>query len=49
MENIDFMFNECISLETLPDISKWKTNKLNTMKGLFQKCQSLKTIPDKLP
>jgi len=40
------MFNECSSLESLPDISKWNTSKIINMNNLFCKCLSLKRFPD---
>ncbi len=35
----------CTSLETLPDISKWNTNKVN-MEEMFNLCLSLISLPD---
>ena len=36
------MFYECSSLISLTDISKWKTNNVTNMAGLFFWCNSLK-------
>ena len=35
------MFNECKSLSSLPDISKWNTNNFNNMSYMFNECKSL--------
>ena len=40
------MFDNCSSLTSLPDISKWNINKVNNMGVLFYGCSSLKTLPD---
>ena len=40
------MFFNCLSLKSLPDISKWNTNNVTNMSGLFVKCSSLKSLPD---
>jgi len=40
------MFYECRSLSSLPDISKWNTNKVKDMKFLFYGCSSLSSLPD---
>ena len=34
------------SLISIPDISKWKTNKVKNMSYLFNKCYSLAYIPN---
>ena len=44
--DINSMFAGCASLNYLPDISNWKTNKARSMHGLFDGCSSLKTLPD---
>ena len=33
--NMSYMFCNCISLSSLPDISKWNTNNVKNMNGLF--------------
>ena len=40
------MFYGCKSLNSLPDISKWNTNKVTDMSGMFSECESLKSLPD---
>ena len=40
------MFYGCISLTTLPDISKWDISNAKTMSNMFCKCHSLISIPD---
>ena len=44
--NMSNMFYGCISLELLPDISKWDTSKVNNMSNMFNGCNSLKSLPD---
>jgi len=41
-----YIFNGCESLEFLPDISKWNTEKVNDFSNMFNKCKSLLAIPD---
>ena len=43
MSNI---FNSCISLKSLPDISKWNISKVTNMSNMFDGCTSLKSLPD---
>ena len=33
-----YMFRACSSLSLLPDISKWNTNNVNNMSGMFYGC-----------
>ena len=40
------MFSYCKSLNSLPDISKWDTNKVTNMSNMFYNCESLKSLPD---
>ena len=40
------IFNDCISLESLPDISEWNTSNVINLEGLFQSCSSIKSLPD---
>ena len=40
------MFGGCSSLLSLPDISKWNTNNVTNMSGLFSKCSSLISLSD---
>ena len=43
MNNI---FKDCILLSSLPDISKWNTEKVQIMSGMFNGCKSLSSLPD---
>jgi len=44
--NMSYMFNECSSLISLPDISKWNTNNVTNMSHIFYGCSSLLSLPD---
>ena len=44
--DMSFMFNECSSLSSLPDISKMNTHNVTNMSGMFYKCLSLSSLPD---
>ena len=44
--NMSFMFYNCRSLSSLPDISYWNTNKATNMIGMFGFCTSLISLPD---
>ena len=35
------MFCECLSLSSLPDISKWNTNYLTTIGSTFDECSNV--------
>jgi len=39
------MFSWCSSLLSLPDISKWNTNNVTDMSGIFYKCKDSLNIP----
>ena len=41
------MFSECSSLTSLPDISKWNTNNVTNMSGMFIGCKKDLNIPSK--
>ena len=41
-----YMFNECTSLKTLPDISKLDTSSVTNMGYMFNECASLTSLPD---
>ena len=43
MSNI---FYNCKSLEKIPDISKWNTDKVTDMHNIFSGCELLKSLPD---
>ena len=40
------MFYGCSSLSSLPNISKWNTNKVYNMRWMFNGCSSLSSLPD---
>ena len=40
------MFSCCISLESLPDISKWNTDNVTDMSEMFYDCESLQSLPN---
>ena len=44
--NMSYMFNECSSLSSLPDISKWNSNNVTDMRCMFSECSSLSFLPD---
>ena len=44
--NMSYMFYECLSLSSLPDISKWDTNNVTDMSSMFYGCSSLSSLPD---
>ena len=46
VNNIEYIFYDCSSLKSLPDISKWNPNNVINMKKLFYNCASLKSLPD---
>ena len=40
------MFEGCSSLSSLPDISKWNTNNVTNIIGMFNRCSSLSSLDD---
>ena len=44
--DMSYMFYYCISLLSLPNISKWNTNNINNMSWMFSDCSSLSSLPD---
>ena len=46
VNNMNYMFNECTSLLSLADISKWKTNNVTNMNCMFSKCEKIYSLPD---
>ena len=40
------MFSYCLSLPSLPDISKWNTQEVTDMNNMFSNCKSLTSLPD---
>ena len=45
--NMSYIFENCSSLISLPDIYKWNTNNVTNMSYMFYGCSSLKSLPDK--
>ena len=43
---MDHMFYECLSLISLPDISKWNTHNVYEMNDIFSGYSSLIYLPD---
>ena len=39
------MFRRCVSLISLPDISKWNFSNAEIISGIFYKCNSLISLP----
>ena len=46
IKNMSCMFCGCLSLFSLPDISKWETDNIIELKCLFSGCSSLTELPD---
>ena len=46
MNNLEFMFSNCPSLSSLPDISKLNINNVTNMSYMFRNCSSLSSLPD---
>jgi len=44
--NMKSMFQDCKSLCSIPNISKWNTKKVNNMNNIFNNCLSLSFLPD---
>ena len=44
IENPNFMFYECKYLYALPDLEKWNTSSVKSMRSLFNHCISLKLL-----
>ena len=44
--NMSYMFENCSSLLSLPDISKLNTNNVNDISFMFYDCSSLLSLPD---
>jgi len=43
---MSYMFDGCIQLLLLTDISKWNTNNVNKMSSMFSRCEQLSSLPD---
>ena len=46
VKKMSAMFEGCISLTSLPDISKWNISNVTNMSNMFYQCESLKEIHD---
>ena len=44
--NLSYIFYNCQSLESLPNISKWNIDNAISLKGMFCNCSKLKSLPD---
>ena len=44
--NMSFIFCECNSLLSVPEISKWDTSIVKDMSALFDTCTLIKSVPD---
>ena len=43
---MSYMFSNCKTLESLPDISKWDTKNVTNMSYIISNCNSLESLPD---
>ena len=43
---MSYMFYNCSSLNSLPDISNWNTSNVTNMSYMFSNCSSLNSLPD---
>ena len=44
--DMSYMFSWCLSLSSLPDISKWNTSNVTNMSFMFYNCSILSSLPD---
>ena len=44
--NASYMFDNCSSLLSIPNISKWNTNRVTDMSNMFYSCNSISSFPD---
>jgi len=44
--NMSYMFSDCCSLKSIPDISDWDSINVNNMNSMFYNCNTLKSLPD---
>ena len=42
---MQYMFCNCIELDTLKDLSNWKTEKLEYMNNMFENCKKMRELP----
>ena len=45
LEEMDNMFKNCISLNSVPDISKWNLKNVNVINNIFKGCKKSLNIP----
>ena len=43
---MSYLFYDCNSLKSLPDLSKWNINNCWNYSGIFANCSSLLSLPD---
>ena len=43
---IRYIFYNCHSIESIPDISKWDLTNVHDLSYMFYGCSSLKSLPD---
>ena len=46
VNDMSYIFSNCESLLSLPNISKWNTNNIINMSNVFSDCESLFSLPD---
>ena len=46
VNDMGYMFYECKSFNSLPDISKWNTSNVKNMSYMFYRCKSLNSLTD---
>jgi len=43
---MSYIFCDCKSLQSLPDINKWNIKNVTNINGMFYNCSALKFLPD---
>ena len=43
---MSYMFSDCSSLTSLPNISKWNTSNVTNINSMFSYCSSLTSLPN---
>ena len=46
VNDMSYMFSDCSSLISLPNLSKWNTDNVIDMSSMFYNCSSLISLPD---
>ena len=46
VNNMSYLFKDCLNLSTILGISEWKTDKLNRIEGMFYNCIKLRNLSD---